>query len=150
MKVLLTGATGLLGRHIVSELLRQGIVPRLLLHRHTFARNALPVETEIFWGNLSDPSCVDAILSGVDAVIHCAWAFNGANTPRPTVNEVSSRDLCERALRKGVTKFAFVSSVAVYGMSGNGGTVCSEISELCGEKEPFIYPQEKVSVEKQL
>jgi uncharacterized protein YbjT (DUF2867 family) len=63
--ILVTGATGRIGRLVVDELLRTGVRVRALT-RHP-ERAALPSDAEIVRGDFADPSSLDTALDGVDA-----------------------------------------------------------------------------------
>lgn len=64
--VLVTGATGSVGRHVVEGLLAAGARVRALT-RHP-AESGLPAEVDVVRGDLSVPESVAAALSGVDRV----------------------------------------------------------------------------------
>jgi uncharacterized protein YbjT (DUF2867 family) len=64
--VLVTGATGRVGRLVVDELLRAGVPVRALTRRPDQA--ALPAGVEIVGGDLTIPASLDAALEGVDTV----------------------------------------------------------------------------------
>src|SRR5690242_12045859 len=64
--ILVTGATGNVGRHIVTQLLRTGAVVRVLARDPTSA--GLPGDVDVRRGDLSAPDTLDACLNGVDAV----------------------------------------------------------------------------------
>jgi uncharacterized protein YbjT (DUF2867 family) len=83
--VLVTGATGKLGRAVVGALLTSGHAVRGL-SRH--ATRSFPAEVEWGIGDLSQGINLGAALSGVDAIIHCAsdpdraWAADVEGTQR--------------------------------------------------------------------
>jgi uncharacterized protein YbjT (DUF2867 family) len=64
--VLVTGATGRVGRLVVEELLRAGASVRALTRRPENA--ALPAEVEIVAGDFTVPASLDSALDGVKAV----------------------------------------------------------------------------------
>jgi uncharacterized protein YbjT (DUF2867 family) len=64
--VLVTGATGRVGRLVVDELLRAGVPVRALTRRPDQA--ALPADVEIVGGDLTVPASLDVALEGVDTV----------------------------------------------------------------------------------
>ncbi len=151
MKVLLTGYAGLLGRHIARALKREGYTVRVVLHQRTVTRKDFRSEAdELLWGSLDDPLVLKAAVQGVDAVVHSAWKFSRQTAARPTVNELVTESIARECLREGVRQFAFISSVAVYGMKAQNGTPVSEESPLVPDSEGFIYPAEKVRTESML
>ncbi|MBD8500894.1 SDR family oxidoreductase [Paenibacillus arenosi] len=65
MTILVTGATGTVGRHVVDQLLRRGQKVRALTRN---PQAILPAGVEIAIGDLSDPSTLAAAFEGVSAV----------------------------------------------------------------------------------
>ncbi|TVX92396.1 SDR family oxidoreductase [Paenibacillus agilis] len=65
MTILVTGATGTVGRHVVDQLLRRGQKVRALTRN---PQAILPEGVEIAVGDLSDPSTLDAAFEGVTAI----------------------------------------------------------------------------------
>ncbi len=70
--ILVTGATGRVGREVVSQLLARGARVRGLTRHPDSA--ALPVGVDVIGGDLSDPASLPAILDSVDAVF-LLWPF---------------------------------------------------------------------------
>lgn len=70
--ILVTGATGNVGRHVVSQLLHTGAAVRALTRNPDSA--GLPSGVEVVRGDLSDPNTLEACLKGVDAVF-LVWPF---------------------------------------------------------------------------
>jgi uncharacterized protein YbjT (DUF2867 family) len=64
--VLVTGATGRIGRAVVAELLDAGVPVRALTRRPATAW--LPATVEVMAGDLTAPDSLDAVLQGVGAV----------------------------------------------------------------------------------
>ena len=65
--VLVTGATGRVGRAVVGLLLDAGVPVRALIHRSEAAAT-LPANVDVVTGDLTAPESLDAGLRGVDAV----------------------------------------------------------------------------------
>ena len=110
--IALTGATGFIGRHLLSELPRAGIRVRALLRRPA----ALPPETSgAVVGDLTRPRDMAAALRGVDAVVHSAGLAH-AMSGRPeddyrALNTEATVALARAAERAGVGRFVFLSSI---------------------------------------
>jgi uncharacterized protein YbjT (DUF2867 family) len=77
-RVLVTGATGRVGRLVVDELLRARVPVRALTRRPE--RAALPANVEILGGDLTVPASLDAALDGVGAVF-LVWTAPFATAP---------------------------------------------------------------------
>ncbi len=74
-RYLITGATGFLGRHLVSTLQGKGHqVVALVRKARPFAPNQVDLPTEVnrVTGDVLDQASVEAALNGCDGVFHCA------------------------------------------------------------------------------
>ncbi len=128
MTVLVTGASGFVGRHVVSELLRQSIKVRAAVRRGGTA--ALPVAGAELVG-LSGPGFAatdwaDAV-AGCRAVIHLAARAHVVRDAHEDpakafhlANVDFARACAAAAAGAGVERFVFMSSVGVHG--GASGT----------------------------
>jgi uncharacterized protein YbjT (DUF2867 family) len=76
--VLVTGATGRVGRAVVDLLIDAGVPVRALTHRSEAA--TLPANVEVVTGDLTVPESLDAGLRGVSAVF-LVWAAPPATSP---------------------------------------------------------------------
>ena len=65
MKVLVTGATGKVGAVVVQELLKRGVLVRVLV-RDSETPREFPASVEVAHGSMLDPVAVEAALQGVD------------------------------------------------------------------------------------
>lgn len=70
--IAVTGATGNVGRHVVSQLLERGVAVRALTRGPDSA--ALPDAVDVVGADLSAPDTLDADVAGVDAVF-LLWPF---------------------------------------------------------------------------
>lgn len=79
-KVLVTGADGFIGSHLVEELLKEGYDVRAFVYYNSFSSwgwlDILPKEKldkiEIFSGDIRDPNGVREAMKGIDEVYHLA------------------------------------------------------------------------------
>jgi len=151
MKVLILGYSGFLGRYLVNALSEKGFSLRVLLHRHTVVKRELQKGIEVLWGTMDNLNVIRHAVAGIDYVVHSAWAFSSPLEKHPTINERSANILFSESVRAGVKKFAFISSVAVYGMSAKCHSLIEESNPLAEGKDIlFIYPSEKINIEKDL
>jgi dihydroflavonol-4-reductase len=72
MKVLVTGATGLLGNTTVRLLLERGAAVRTLVRRTSDPRPLQGLPVERFTGDVLDPPSLPPAIQGADLVVHCA------------------------------------------------------------------------------
>lgn len=124
MKVLVTGAHGFLGSHITRALLAEGHAVRALAtpwgETHNLRAHLANERLEVVRADLTAPSSLDGVCSGVDAVVHAAArvADWGPWEAFEKTNVEGTRALIDEAVRGGAGRFVFVSSVAVHRYTG--------------------------------
>jgi dihydroflavonol-4-reductase len=117
MKVLVTGANGFVGSHIVDHLRARQIATAVLL-RPTSDRAFLAAqrtELDVRLGSLDDSPSLDAALRDVTHVVHCAGCTKALRTAEfYAVNQAGTRRLVEAANRQQgrIQRFVHLSSVA--------------------------------------
>ncbi len=118
-RVLVTGATGFVGRHMCAELLSAGVPVRSLV-RGTGGEAPAGTEPAIVSG-LDDVAGLERALAGVEGVVHLAAHVHqqgprAANDPRfSVVNVEGTRRLMEIGIAAGVRDFVLASTVKVIG-----------------------------------
>lgn len=75
MRIFVTGATGMVGRHVVDFLLTAGTEVRALTRRPTTA--GLPSAVEVVGGDLENPESLAGLMDGVDRVYLIATGETG-------------------------------------------------------------------------
>lgn len=117
--VFVTGATGVVGAAVVRHLVRRADVRALVRSRVT----ALPTRVTPIHGDLEDEAALQRGAEGADAVIHLAAKLH-VNSPAAEldslyrrVNTESTTRLVDLARSLGVTRFAYASTINVYGPS---------------------------------
>jgi uncharacterized protein YbjT (DUF2867 family) len=84
--ILITGATGYIGRHLVTHLVDQGERPRCLVRDRNRAKRILHSDkVELVLGSTTSPDSLDAAVQGVDTIVHAA--FLTADRKQSTGNE---------------------------------------------------------------
>ena len=127
--VLVTGATGILGRVIVLELLKRGKIVRAAKRRssnleevrHSFqfyTENPDDYFNKIEWMNVDfeDIHSLQTAMIGIDEVYHCAATVSFHPADQRTMyhtNIEGTKNLLFACEGSGVKKFCFVSSIAV-------------------------------------
>ena len=109
--VLLTGATGTIGRPLLRRLTAAGIPVRCLV-RDPRRLGPERVRVQIALGDLADPFSFRYALRGVDTVVHLAGAIRdqpGASIEE--LNGIATWRLVRAAERAGVERFIFFSAL---------------------------------------
>ena len=117
MRVLVTGATGLVGGAVVRELLARGHRVRALVRPGSDLTNLPAGEVERCLGDVLDRPSVERALAGQDAVIHSAGvpALDADRATLFAVNAGGVEVVLGAALAAGVTRAVLTSSTAVLG-----------------------------------
>jgi dihydroflavonol-4-reductase len=116
-----TGATGFIGSRLCRALLDAGHQVRALHRPRSSLRGLAGVPVELVAGDVLDSSGLDPCVEGVQAVIHCAGEL-GPRASRLkseaiiTSHAVGTRNMAQAALRCGVDRFIYTSSVAALGI----------------------------------
>lgn len=96
MTILVTGATGTVGRHIVNKLIKSGHHVRALTRNPSNAK--LPEEVEVVYGDLTEPKTLSSALNGVSG-LHLITFNSDGYTPLQT-----GTDIVELAQKAGVRR----------------------------------------------
>ena len=112
-RVLVTGASGFIGRNLVRRLLREGERIRIFVRREPPSEWLKDPNIEICIGDLGDPEAVDRAVAGVDIVYHVGGTMKGGSHDFERGIVVGTRNVVESALRHGVKKMVYVSSLSV-------------------------------------
>ncbi|GAB3358738.1 NAD(P)H-binding protein [Amycolatopsis echigonensis] len=129
MTVLVTGATGNVGRLVVDELVARGVPVRALTVDPE--RAALPESVEVVVGSLAKPSTLPAALSGVESVYLAPYAR--------TVSR-----FCELAQKAGIRRVVALSGSSAGdthpASSGHGFAAVEKAVEAAGFDWTFLRP----------
>lgn len=114
---LVTGATGLLGSHIVEHLRKAGQPVRVLVRPGSDRRWLETQGVEFVEGDITEPATLEAACVGVDVVYHSA-AKVGDWGPWEDFQRITidgTRHMLEASIAAGVRRFVHISSISVYG-----------------------------------
>lgn len=123
MTVLVTGASGFLGSHVVEQLSRLGRTVRALVRRtsNTKFLTTMP-GVELAYGTVEDIESIRTALGGVTQVVHVAGLVKARSSKEFfAVNTGGTENVVRASKEHGVQKFVLVSSQAVGGPSPKGG-----------------------------
>lgn len=144
MRALVTGATGLVGVHLVRRLREEGIRVRALVRPTSRTAVLQGWGVDLVVGDLADRAALRAACRGVEVVFHCA-----ARPPLGGTREEFFRDnvrgtvnVLDACVEAGVERFVHVSTVDVYGYADHDGA---------DERTPFrpdgFYSESKIEAE---
>lgn len=145
-KVLITGATGFIGGHLVDANLKAKRNVRALVMTNDPGEAALRKKrVEIVYGDLRDVESLERACRGIDIVFHCAavvtdWA---PQSLFDTVNIGGMEKLCSAALKARVKRFVEMSTNDVFGLGED--VVIDESFPLRKWHEP--YADTKIAAE---
>jgi uncharacterized protein YbjT (DUF2867 family) len=109
-RVVVAGATGYLGRHVVRALHDDGWIVRALVRDEARLGDARAACDEVFVGEATDPATLEGLFDGVDAALSSIGIRHFGR--HPTFREVdrdANLHLVELAERAGVKRYVFVS-----------------------------------------
>ncbi len=123
-KVLVTGADGFIGSHLVDELLLQGASVRALVHYNPFGRwgwlQDRADDVDIQAGDVRDGERVARVTEGVEAVFHLAaligipYSYDAPESYLQT-NVLGTYNVLNACRRAGVERMVQTSTSEVYG-----------------------------------
>ena len=147
--VLVTGASGLVGSAVTRAFQQAGYPVRALV-RASSPRTNLHDGIDMAEGDIRDPAAVAASLKDVRYLVHTAADYRlWAPSPRDIIdtNVEGTRIVMEEALRRGVERIVYTSSVATLALRPDGRPV-DEKRPLPVEKAIGAYKRSKVLAER--
>lgn len=127
LTALVTGGSGLVGSHVINQLLKEGVQVKAL---YRIDIPAIQGAGKVTWfkGDILDVTAVEEAMQNISHVYHCA-AIVSFNPKRKQelfkTNVEGTANVVNAALNSGIKKLCYVSSVAALGVTKNG----SEINE---------------------
>ncbi len=112
-EVLLTGATGFIGRHLLRRLLRERERVRILVRRSPAPEFFESDRLETFLGDLGDPAAVDRAFQGIKEVFHLGATVEGDAEDFECGTVAGTQNIVESCLRHRVDKLIYMSSLSV-------------------------------------
>lgn len=148
MNILITGATGFIGRNLVADLMSFPDTNITCLVRKTSNLDQLPKNKISFvYGDISDARSLTKAFANsdkFDLIYHCA-AFVENKYPKKLekINVLGTKNICELVLNLSIPKLVYLSSVAV--VSGNPNI---PLTEDLPYRATNAYGESKIAAEK--
>ena len=136
-RVLLTGATGRIGRVVLADLLERGYVVRATTSKPPPGRDDDSGGVEWRRFDFHQDTDYDGLVAGCDAVLHVAAELGKLERMKRSNAEATGL-LAAAAERAGVKAFCYTSSVAVYG---------SGLQRIMPEDAPVLTPDRDIRSE---
>ncbi len=146
MKILVTGASGLVGNLIARRLAFEKHAVHALVHDPARNTHAKDVVAKVVVADLLIPSTLEKALEGVETVVHCAGLVGsgrGNSEDYFRINVEGTRNLLDAAKSNGVKRFVFMSTAGVYGLNMLKGNV----DETMPVRKSNGYPNSKIAAE---
>ena len=160
--ILVTGGTGLIGSHLLFELVKSNDMVRATKRVSSDTTNVLKVfeyyseEARILFdkiewadADITDYCSLENAFTGIDQVFHCAGLVSFDRTTKHQlvdVNITGTMNMINLSLEKKIKKFCFVSSIATFG-EHDGIHEINEKSRWKPEKKSSLYALSKLKSE---
>ena len=148
MNVLVTGANGLLGHHVVMELLNRQHTVHILVRSKQQIYFDIST-TKVFEGNFSDYMCLSRAAQGCDAIIHIA-AVTATDLLKledyQAINVTGVATVIHVANELGITRMVYISSANTVGF-GNEQQAGDERLTIQYPFTESFYAQSKAEAE---
>lgn len=118
MKIMVTGANGFLGRHVVSALLARGIEVRAMVRPAApLDRLGWPYQVDVFRADLRTSRELKGAFDGVDGLIHLAAVVSGSDDAQFAGTVVGTERLLDAMAASACRRMVLCSSFSVYDYS---------------------------------
>lgn len=128
--VVVTGANGLVGSHVVAALSERGATVRAVVRRLGTAPDATGVEEHV--GDFADPAFADTVVAGADALVTTVHPLGSGREDQRRIGLDGTLVIAEAAVAAAVPLLVHVSTAAVYDRSPGVGDI-TEDSDLVGD-----------------
>lgn len=151
--ILVSGGTGLLGKHLLEILIEEGESIRAIRRSKKYNLSA-ELEQKIEWveGDILDICFLEEAMKGIKKVYHCAAivSFHHKDYERMIqTNVVGTTNIINLSIDNQIEKFVYVSSIAALGRA-EPGKIITEETEWKNSKNNSEYAVSKYLAEKEV
>ena len=149
-KILVTGASGFVGSAVARKLVEAGFSVRALVRGKSPRAHLAGLDLDFFEGDLRDRKSVARAMAGMRYVFHVAadyrlWARDPSEIFASNVE--GTRNLMEEAMRAGVERVIYTSSVATIALRSDG-MAADETTPLREDQGIGAYKRSKIAAER--
>ncbi|MFH1217237.1 MAG: SDR family oxidoreductase [Pseudomonadota bacterium] len=112
MKILITGATGYIGRRLKARLLEANCHIRLLVRNKNKVSTSVYGKVEIVEGDTFHEEALDEALHGIDVAYYLIHSMGSGNDYR-SLDRISAENFREAAIRAGVGRIIYLGGLGV-------------------------------------
>ena len=161
--IFVTGGTGLVGSHLLFDLLSKGKNIRALKRKSSnvdmvrtifayYSEKADELFDAIEWfdGDMLDPFSLESALKGIEDVYHCAALVSFKKDDHKNMQNINiegTRNLVNACLDADIRKFCMVSSIAALGSPEEGEDTANENTAWSPEEKRSGYSVSKFNSE---
>jgi len=148
---LVTGATGLLGSHIVEQLVKRGRPVRALVRRSSDTSWLRSQGVELAYGDVTDKESIRQAMQGVECVYHAAARVGdwGPWEEFVAISIDGTRNVLDVVCERKIKRLVHISSISVFGHPEGDGRVIDETAPIGVNVYKWsYYTRAKVEAEK--
>lgn len=109
--ILVTGASGFVGRHVTSALAESGVHVRAMVRTARGAQALEGVSCELVRGDVTDPASLRSAARGMRTIVHLVAIVEGAPTAFERVMAAGTGNLVEAARESDVRRIVLMSAL---------------------------------------
>jgi dihydroflavonol-4-reductase len=141
-QILITGATGFIGRRLTRDLIERGDTVRILARNRLKACELFGDDVEVCLGDVGDPASLDEACRDIGTIYHIAGIYRfGLRHRRAlwTTNVEGTENLLGAAASAGVARVVHLSSGGVLGKTGCSSSALLDETDFPAEASRFCF-----------